>query len=109
MNQSVKQNINRRGGGAVLLPCVAALFVASAAMAAPKITISPSYTTVGVNGAVPYSATVTGLTNAAVTWKVNSVTGGNSTIRHHHDGWPVYRPRHDSKRWDYRYRAGLRQ
>ncbi len=60
------------------------LLVSVAAMLAPaalaqSIAISPSYTTVGVNGTVPYTATVTGLTNTTVTWSVNSVKGGNST------------------------------
>jgi uncharacterized protein (DUF1800 family) len=50
-----------------------------AALRAQSITISPSYTTVGVNGTVPYSATVTGLTSTTVTWSVNSVKGGSST------------------------------
>jgi hypothetical protein len=47
---------------------------------AQKVTISPGYTTIGVNQTVQYKATVTGLTNTAVTWKVNNVTGGNSTV-----------------------------
>ncbi len=54
--------------------------LAPVALKAQKITISPSYTTVGVNGTVPYTATVTGLTNTTVTWSVNNVKGGNSTI-----------------------------
>src|SRR5580704_3835609 len=61
-----------------LLLCAAAL-LAPGALQAQSITISPGYTTVGVNGTVQYSATVTGLTNTAVTWSVVSVKGGNST------------------------------
>jgi uncharacterized protein (DUF1800 family) len=57
----------------------AAALLAPAALKAQSIAISPSYTTVGVNGTVPYTATVTGLTNKAVTWSVNSIKGGNST------------------------------
>ena len=53
--------------------------LAPGALIAQSIAISPSYTTIGVNGAVPYTATVTGLTNTAVTWSVNSVKGGNAT------------------------------
>jgi len=49
------------------------------ALKAQTIAISPSYTTVGVNGTVQYSATVTGLKNTTVTWSVNSVKGGSST------------------------------
>ena len=53
--------------------------LAPGALRAASIVISPGYTTVGVNGTVQYSATVTGLTNTAVTWSVNSVNGGNPT------------------------------
>ncbi len=58
--------------------CAAAL-LAPAALKAQSIAISPGYTTVGVNGTVQYTATVTGLTNTTVTWSVNSIKGGNST------------------------------
>jgi hypothetical protein len=49
------------------------------ALQAQSIKISPSYTSVGVNGTVPYTVQVTGLANTAVTWSVNSVKGGNAT------------------------------
>ena len=49
------------------------------ALTAQTIHMSPGYTTVGVNGTVQYTATVTGLTNTSVTWSVNSVTGGSAT------------------------------
>ena len=55
----------------------AAMFM-PAALRGQSITISPGYTTVGVNGTVQYTATVTGLTNTAVTWAVNSVNGGSA-------------------------------
>src|SRR5271154_5436136 len=58
--------------------CTAAL-LAPGALKAQSIAISPSYTTVGVNGTVQYTATVTGLTNKTVTWSVVGVKGGNST------------------------------
>lgn len=58
--------------------CAAALLV-PAEVKAQSIALSPGYTTVGVNGTVQYTATVTGLTNKTVTWSVNSVKGGNST------------------------------
>lgn len=47
---------------------------------AQTVTISPGYLNVGVNQTVQYTATVTGLANTSVTWKVNGVVGGNSTI-----------------------------
>ena len=47
---------------------------------AQSIAITPSYVSIGVNQQQQYSATVTGLTNTAVTWEVNGVTGGNSKI-----------------------------
>ena len=61
-----------------ILVCAAALW-APGALIAQSIAISPSYTTVGVNGTVPYTATVTGLTNTPVTWSVNGIKGGNAT------------------------------
>jgi uncharacterized protein (DUF1800 family) len=47
---------------------------------AQTVMVSPGYTTIGVNQTIQYKATVTGLTNTAVTWRVNSVAGGNSTL-----------------------------
>ena len=49
------------------------------ALHAQSVAITPSYTTVGVNGTVQYKATVTGLTNTAVSWFVVGTRGGNST------------------------------
>ncbi|HVT34033.1 MAG TPA: DUF1800 family protein [Nevskiaceae bacterium] len=49
----------------------------------PKVTISPGYTSVGVNGTVQYTATVTGLAKKHVTWYVSGKHGGgpvNGTI-----------------------------
>ncbi len=62
-----------------LLNVCGAALLAAGALQAQSIAISPGYTTVGVNGPVQYSATVTGLTNTAVTWSVVGVKGGNST------------------------------
>jgi uncharacterized protein (DUF1800 family) len=56
-----------------------ATLLAPALVKAQTVAITPSYTTVGVNGTVQYTATVTGLTPATVTWEVNSLKGGNST------------------------------
>ena len=58
--------------------CIAALLLPSA-LAAQSITISPSYTTVGVNQTQQYKATVAGLANTKVTWSVNGITKGNHT------------------------------
>jgi hypothetical protein len=58
--------------------CAAAL-AAPAAAEAQSVAISPGYTTIGVNGTVQYSATVTGLASTAVTWSVVGVKGGNAT------------------------------
>src|SRR5271156_4491548 len=58
----------------------AAMLLAPLAIQAQSIAISPSYTSIGVNGTVQYTATVTGLANTSVTWSVNSIKGGNSTF-----------------------------
>src|ERR1022692_931540 len=58
-----------------LFLCATALLVPSA-LEAQSIKISPSYTAVGVNGTVQYTAQVTGLANTAVTWSVSGVKGG---------------------------------
>ena len=44
------------------------------------VTVSPSPATVAANGAQQFTATVTGTVNTAVTWEVNNITGGNSTV-----------------------------
>ena len=43
------------------------------------VSISPLQVALAVNAMQQFTATVTGTTNLAVTWKVNSVTGGSST------------------------------
>ena len=53
--------------------------LSGAALQGQTVKISPGYTSIGVNATLQYSATVTGLTPATVTWQVNSKTGGNST------------------------------
>lgn len=45
-----------------------------------SINLSPSSATVVVAQSEAFQATVTGTTNTAVTWEVNGVTGGNSTV-----------------------------
>ncbi len=68
-------SMKRKGLG--MLWCVAAS-LAPGTLKAQSIAISPSYTTVGVNGTVQYSAKVTGLTSTTVTWSVSGVKGGNA-------------------------------
>ncbi len=43
-----------------------------------SVTISPSLTTMATLATQPFTATVTGTSNTAVTWQVNGVGGGNS-------------------------------
>jgi hypothetical protein len=45
-----------------------------------SVTISPTSANVTVNGTQQFTATVTGTNNTSVTWSVNNVTGGNSTV-----------------------------
>ena len=58
----------------------AAALLASGLVHAQSVAIAPGYTNLGVNQTLQYKATVTGLTNTSVTWKVSGVTGGNSTL-----------------------------
>src|ERR1035438_1607451 len=64
-------------GNLPLFLCAAALCCAGA-LQAQSIAISPSYTSVCVNGTVQYSASVKGLMNSTVAWSVSGVVGGNS-------------------------------
>jgi len=50
----------------------------AAAAQAQSVTISPGYTSVGVNAYVHYKATVTGLSKKTVTWSVAGVQGGDA-------------------------------
>lgn len=43
------------------------------------VSISPSSATLATNATQQFTASVTGTANAAVTWQVNNVTGGNAT------------------------------
>jgi len=45
-----------------------------------KVTVSPSNVAVETNHTQQFSATVVNTTNTAVTWQVNGVIGGNSTV-----------------------------
>jgi hypothetical protein len=44
------------------------------------VVVSPKTASVTVNGTQQFTATVTGTTNTAVTWFVNDIAGGNSTV-----------------------------
>jgi hypothetical protein len=70
--------IRMKSSRLTLLLCAAAAF-ASNALEAQSITLSPGYTSIGVNQTLQYTAIVTGLANTSLTWKVSNVTGGNST------------------------------
>jgi uncharacterized protein (DUF1800 family) len=52
---------------------------AAGALQAQSIKISPGYTSIGVGDTLQYSATVTGLSNSTVTWRVSGKVGGNAT------------------------------
>ncbi len=51
--------------------------LAALAFSTPLVSISPGYTTIGTSTTLQYNATVSGLTNSAVTWQVNGIAGGN--------------------------------
>jgi hypothetical protein len=46
----------------------------------PTVSITPSGASIALSATQPFSATVTGSTNQNVTWSVDGMTGGNSTI-----------------------------
>jgi hypothetical protein len=62
---------------AILVSLVAGLSAHSQAQV--SVTISPSLVTMATSATQPFTATVTGSTNTAVTWQVNGVSGGGST------------------------------
>lgn len=53
---------------------------ASTSVAVFLLSISPTSATAAPSGAEQFSATVQGLTNATLTWSVDGVAGGNSTV-----------------------------
>jgi len=55
-----------------------ALLVTSSAQGV-SVSVSPTSASVATSATQQFTATVTGSTNTAVTWQVNSVVGGNST------------------------------
>jgi uncharacterized protein (DUF1800 family) len=56
------------------------LALAGQAPAATTLTVAPATDTVPVNGTRTFTATLTGGSMPAVTWKVNGVRGGNSVV-----------------------------
>ena len=45
-----------------------------------SVSVTPSSATVQINATQQFTATVSGTTNTSVTWSVDGVTGGNSTV-----------------------------
>jgi YVTN family beta-propeller protein len=45
-----------------------------------RVTVKPASVTIAASETLQFSATVTGASNTAVTWAVNGVNGGNSTV-----------------------------
>jgi len=44
-----------------------------------RVTVAPATATVPLRGSMPFTATVTGTSNTAITWSVNGVAGGSSS------------------------------
>ncbi len=61
-------------------PYGSAIVKITAPSVAPTVTVSPADSSTTAGSTVEFTATVTGTTNTAVTWSVNGVTGGNSTV-----------------------------
>ncbi len=55
-------------------------FTAARATTTTSVSITPGYTTLAVSGTLQYSANVIGLSSMAITWEINGVIGGNSTL-----------------------------
>jgi DNA-binding beta-propeller fold protein YncE len=65
----------------VLCLCVAGCKSnSSSGSSAPAVTLNITSTTVSVGGSVQFEAAIVNSTNQTVTWEVNGVTGGNSTL-----------------------------
>jgi len=78
----VHQSGISRGTARVYLAVLLFLFVVlqGYARAQVSVTISPTTATLATLATQPFTATVSGNTNTAVTWQVNGVSGGNSTV-----------------------------
>jgi Big-like domain-containing protein len=53
---------------------------ASAQVAVWSFTISPTITTIAPSGTQQFTATITGITNTSVTWSVDGIAGGNTSV-----------------------------
>ena len=75
---SLTFSVRQPGAGSVTGNSIAAPVVA----AAPPIivTVAPSSVSLSLGAATGFTATLTGTTNANLTWSVNGVTGGSSTF-----------------------------
>ncbi len=52
----------------------------TAPTAAVTVTVSPATASVKIRGTLQFTATVNNASNTAVTWKVNGIAGGNTTV-----------------------------
>ena len=79
---NVKQSGISRGTAWVYLVGLPLLFAVLQGYARSQVsvTISPTTVTLATLATQPFTATVSGSTNTAVTWQVNGVSGGNSTV-----------------------------
>lgn len=77
---------SRIGSGRWTVPARMAVLILFAGGFSPlvlsqvSVTISPTLVTLATLATQQFMATVTGTTNTAVTWQVNGVAGGNSTV-----------------------------
>jgi hypothetical protein len=67
------------GSGVVGATDVTSVAVNCVGATAP-VTVMPANTNLAAGGSQQFIATVTGLTSTAVTWSVNGIAGGNSTV-----------------------------
>ena len=70
----------RATSSAETFPFGAAIVTITAAPANAAVTVAPLDASTPAGTSVPFTANVTGTTSAAVTWYVNAVAGGNSTV-----------------------------
>ncbi len=81
MNSNFASFLKLNRGRRVFAASVAILvsLVVGRSQAQVTVTISPTLITMATSATQPFTATVTGSTNTAVTWQVNGVSGGGST------------------------------
>lgn len=60
--------------------CGGGLSGSSSGASSNGVTVTPSSATLRVGGATQFSANVTGNTNQSVTWTVNGIANGNTTV-----------------------------